>query len=97
MMSTSDSVHDWDLLPVYTVKSWNKPINANTNKLRSSNSWGHRVKPKHLEADSATGSWTYDNRRPVGRLDKMRKHPCVNWTERSGIPWMYLPPDPPQA
>ena len=42
---------------------------ANTNRLRSSNSLCHRAKPKHLDADSATGSWTCDNQRPVGRPD----------------------------
>ena len=42
----------------YTVKSWNELLSANTNKLKSSNSLYHRAKPKHLEADSATGSWT---------------------------------------
>ena len=56
IMSTSDSVQDSDLLAVYTVKSWNEPISVYTNKLKSSNSLCHRAKPKHLEADSATGS-----------------------------------------
>ena len=69
IMSTFDSVQDRDLLPVYTVKSRNEPISANTNRLKSSNSLCHRAKPKHLEADAATGSWTCDNQRPVGRLD----------------------------
>ena len=46
-----------------TVKLWNELLSANTNKLRSSNSLCHRAKPKHLEADSATGSWTCENRR----------------------------------
>ena len=69
IMSTFDSVQDRDLLPVYTVKSRNEPISANTNKLKSSNSLCHRAKPKHLEADAATGSWTCDNQRPVRRLD----------------------------
>ena len=41
---------------VYTVKSWKEPISANTNKLKSSNSLRHRASPKHLEANSATGS-----------------------------------------
>ena len=68
-MSTFDSVQDRDLLPVYTVKSRNKAISANTNKLKSSNSLCHRAKPNHLEADAATGSRTCDNQRPVGRLD----------------------------
>ena len=40
----------------YTVKSWNELLSANTDKLKSSNSLCHREKPKHLEADSATGS-----------------------------------------
>ena len=53
----------------YTVKSWNELLSANTNKLKSSNSLCHRAKPKHLEADAATGAWTCDNQRPVGRLD----------------------------
>ena len=42
----------------YAVKSWNELLSANTNKLKSSNSLYHMAKPKHLEADSATGSWT---------------------------------------
>ena len=64
-MSTSDSVQDRDLelLPVYTVKLWNEPISASTNKLKSSNSLRHRAKPKYLEEYSATGSWMCDNRR----------------------------------
>ena len=41
---------------VYTVKSWKEPMSANTNKLKSSNSLRHRASPKHLEANSATGS-----------------------------------------
>ena len=40
----------------YTVTSWNELLSANTDKLKSSNSLCHRAKPKHLEADSATGS-----------------------------------------
>ena len=51
----------------YTVHSWNELLRANTNKLKLSNSLCHRAKPKHLEADWATGSWTCDNRRPVER------------------------------
>ena len=35
--------------------------------LKLSNSLCHRAKPKHLEAEWATGSWTCDNRRPVER------------------------------
>ena len=42
----------------YAVKSWNELLSANKNKLKSSNSLCLRAKPKHLEADSATGSWT---------------------------------------
>ena len=42
----------------YAVKSWNELLSAYTNKLKSSNSLRHRAKPKYLEADSATGSWT---------------------------------------
>ena len=42
----------------YAVKSWNELLGANTNKLKSANSLCHRANPKHLEADSATGSWT---------------------------------------
>ena len=42
----------------YAVQSWNELLSANTNKLKSSNSLCHRAKPKHLEVDSATGSWT---------------------------------------
>ena len=53
-----------------TVKSWDELLSANTNKLKSSNSLSHRAKPKRLEVDSATGSWTSDNRRPVRRLDR---------------------------
>ena len=55
----------------YTVKSWNELLSANTNKLKSSNSLCHRAKPKYLEADSETGSWTsrVTTEGPVGRLD----------------------------
>ena len=42
----------------YAVQSWNELLSANTNKLKSSNSLCHRAKPKRLEVDSATGSWT---------------------------------------
>ena len=42
----------------YAVKSWNKLLSANTINLKSTNSLYHGAKPKHLEADSATGSWT---------------------------------------
>ena len=42
----------------YVVTSWNELLGANTNKLKSSNSLCHRAKPKHLESDSATGSWS---------------------------------------
>ena len=42
----------------YAVKSWNELLSATRYKLKSSNSLCHREKPKHLEADSATGSWT---------------------------------------
>ena len=42
----------------YAVKSWNELLSANTNKLKLANSLCHRAKPNHLEADSATGSWT---------------------------------------
>ena len=42
----------------YAVKSWYELLSANTNKLKSLNSLCHWAKPKHLEADSATGSWT---------------------------------------
>ena len=42
----------------YAVKSWNELVSANTNKLKPANSLCHRANPKHLEADSATGSWT---------------------------------------
>ena len=42
----------------YAVKSWNELLSANKNKLKSSNSSCLRAQPKHLEADSATGSWT---------------------------------------
>ena len=37
--------------------------------LISWNSLCHRAKAKRLKAHSATGSWTCDNRRPIGRLD----------------------------
>ena len=47
-MSTSDSVQYKNLLPVYTVKSWNEPLSTTTNKLKSSNYSFHRAaKPKH--------------------------------------------------
>ena len=36
IMSASDGVQDRDLVPVYTVKSWNEPISAYTNKLKLS-------------------------------------------------------------
>ena len=42
----------------YAVKSWNELLSANKNKLKSSNSSCLSAKPKHLEADWATGSWT---------------------------------------
>ena len=42
----------------YAVTSWNELLSANTKKLKLSNSLCHRAKPKHLEADSANGSWT---------------------------------------
>ena len=56
----------------------NELLSANTIKLKSSNSLCHREKPRRLEADSATGSWPCDNRRPLsratGRSDDQR--PC---------------------
>ena len=39
---------------LYTVKSWNELLSDNTNKLKSSNSLGHRAKPKNLEAEKRT-------------------------------------------
>ena len=42
----------------YAAKSWNELLSANTDKLKSANSLCHRAKLKHLEAYSATGSWT---------------------------------------
>ena len=59
---TENNVYLWQcarLGLVYTVKSWNEPISTNTNKLKSSNSLCHRVKPKHLEADSPR-NWIMD-------------------------------------
>ena len=74
---TENNVYRWQCIILgftamhYAVKSWNELLSANTNKLKSSNSLCHRAKPKHLEADSETGSWTsrVTTEEPVGRLD----------------------------
>ena len=73
---TENNVYSWQCtirrftVMHYTVRSWNKLLGANTNKLKSSNSLCYRAKSKHLEADSATGSWTCDNWIPVVLLDE---------------------------
>ena len=56
----------------YAAKSWNELLSANTNKLKSSNSLCHGAKPKHFEADSATGSWTRTTEDQLG--DSQQTH-----------------------
>ena len=73
---TENNVYLWQcarLGLVYTVKSWNDPISANTNKLKSSNSLCHRVKPKHLEADSPR-NWIMDVRQTKTSQATRRRH-----------------------
>ena len=56
----------------YAAKSWNELLSANTNKLKSSNSLCRGAKPKHFEADSATGSWTRTTEDQLG--DSQQTH-----------------------
>ena len=74
---TENNVYRWQCIikgftaMYYAVQSWNELLSANTNKLKSSNSLCRRAKPKHLEADSETGSWTsrVTTEGPAGRLE----------------------------
>ena len=58
----------------YAVKAWNELLSANTNNLKLSNSLCHGAKPKHLEADSATGSCTPRVTTEDQSGDKTQKH-----------------------
>ena len=61
---TENNVYRWQctIIGIYCdalcCEVMEQAASANTNKLKSANSLCHRVKPKHLEADLATGSWT---------------------------------------
>ena len=73
---------------VYTVNTWSELLSVTTNKPKLWNYSCHRAKPKHLEADSATGSCGCDNRRPVlatGRSNTVR--PCSWGTVQSRRGW----------
>ena len=77
---TENNVYLWRcarLGLVYTVKSWNEPISANTNKLKASNSLCHRVKPKHLEADSPR-NWITDVRQTKTSQATRRRHVVID-------------------